>query len=56
VIGNQELKAIDAGRRPPGGRGVAKAGWILGIIGTVLPALVLIAFLSLMFAYSEAGG
>jgi uncharacterized membrane protein YjgN (DUF898 family) len=36
VMGNNELAAIDAGRRPPENRGTANAGRILGIIGTVL--------------------
>jgi hypothetical protein len=40
VMGNKELAAIDAGRRPPENRGTANAGRILGIIGTVLLALV----------------
>lgn len=36
VLGNQELDAINAGRRPPDGEPNAKVGKILGIIGTVL--------------------
>ncbi len=40
VLGNQELKAIRAGSSPASGEGVAKAGKILGIIGTVLLGLV----------------
>ena len=36
VLGNQELDAINAGRRPPEGESNAKVGKILGIIGTVL--------------------
>lgn len=39
VMGNNELKAIDAGRRPPENRGNANAGRILGIIATVLLGL-----------------
>jgi hypothetical protein len=35
-IGNKELQAIDAGRRPPENRGTANAGKILGIVSTVL--------------------
>lgn len=35
-MGQREVKAIDAGRRPPESRGSARAGQILGIIGTVL--------------------
>lgn len=36
VMGNKELAAIDAGKRPPQNRGTAQAGKVLGIIGTVL--------------------
>lgn len=41
-MGNKELAAIDAGRRPPENRGTANAGKILGIVGTVLLALSVI--------------
>ena len=44
VMGNNELQAIDAGRRAPENRGTANAGRILGIIGTVLLALGILAF------------
>jgi hypothetical protein len=36
IMGKQELSAIAAVRSPASGEGVAKAGMILGIIGTVL--------------------
>ena len=39
VMGNNELKAIDEGRRPPENRGTANAGRICGIVGVVLSAL-----------------
>ena len=39
VMGNNELKAIDEGRRPPDNRGTANAGRICGIVGVVLSAL-----------------
>ena len=39
VIGNNELKAIDEGRRPPENRGTANAGRICGIVGVALFAL-----------------
>ena len=42
VMGNNELQAIDAGRRAPENRGTANAGRILGIIATVLMALGII--------------
>lgn len=35
-LGNEEVRAIDAGRRDPTNRSTANAGRILGIIGTVL--------------------
>jgi hypothetical protein len=38
-MGNNELAAIDAGRRAPENRGTANAGRILGIISTVLLAI-----------------
>jgi hypothetical protein len=41
-IGNQELKAIQAGASPAAGESLAKAGKILGIIGTVLFVLWLL--------------
>lgn len=47
VMGNNELAAIDAGRRAPENRGTANAGRILGIIGTVLLALSIIAIIFL---------
>lgn len=39
VMGNNELKAIDEGRRPPDNRGTANAGRICGIVGVALSAL-----------------
>jgi hypothetical protein len=39
IMGNKELEAIDAGRRPPENRGSANAGRILGIISTALLAI-----------------
>lgn len=49
VMGNNELQAIDAGRRPPENRGTANAGKILGIISTVLMILGIVFFI-LIFA------
>jgi hypothetical protein len=42
-MGNQEVTAIDTGRRDPAGRGTANAGRILGIIGTVFLILGVVA-------------
>jgi hypothetical protein len=41
-LGNQELKAIAAGTSPASGEGIAKAGKILGIIGTLYMVFVLL--------------
>ncbi len=35
-LGSQEVKAIREGRAPLAGEGLAKAGMIMGIIGTIL--------------------
>lgn len=42
VMGNNEIEAIDAGRRAPENRGTANAGRILGIVSTVLLAIGII--------------
>jgi hypothetical protein len=39
VIGRNEVRAVDAGRRDPSNRGAALAGQVMGIIGTVLLVL-----------------
>ena len=44
-MGNKELAAIDAGRRPPDQRSTANAGRILGIIGTVLLGIGILFFI-----------
>ncbi|HEX3553476.1 MAG TPA: DUF4190 domain-containing protein [Thermoanaerobaculia bacterium] len=41
-IGNQEIRAIQAGASPPASEGLARAGMILGIVGSVLLCLQLI--------------
>lgn len=48
VMGNKELEAIDAGRRPVDNRQTANAGRILGIIGTVLLGIGLIVGIFLL--------
>lgn len=42
IIGKQEMNRIDQGLAPVEGRGVAQAGYILGIIGMVLLGLFLL--------------
>jgi hypothetical protein len=41
-LGNQELKAIQAGASPAAGDGIARAGMVLGIVGVVLLGMQLI--------------
>ena len=47
-MGNEEVRAIDAGRRDSANRGTANAGRILGIIGTVLMGLGIILLVVLL--------
>lgn len=42
-LGKSEVDAIDAGRRPPEGRSNANAGKILGMVGTGLLILAIVA-------------
>jgi hypothetical protein len=48
ILGNMELKAIKKGEAPKEGEGVAKVGFILGIVGTVLTCLAMIGFFLIM--------
>lgn len=50
VMGNNELRAIDEGRRPPESRGIANAGRICGIIGVALLGLTVVLIISGAFA------
>ncbi|HVN11846.1 MAG TPA: DUF4190 domain-containing protein [Kineosporiaceae bacterium] len=57
VISNRELRGIDAGRRDPSNRGLAVAGKVMGIIGTVLLAIgvvVLVLAIILVVAASTS--
>lgn len=42
VMGRADLVEMDAGRMDPEGRSLTKAGEVLGIIGTIILALVLV--------------
>lgn len=48
ILGSMELKAIKAGSSPTAGEGIAKVGYILGIVGTVLTCLAMLGFAALM--------
>ncbi len=47
-MGNKEIEAIDAGRRDPSKRDQANAARILGIIGTVILALVVLFIIGVL--------
>ena len=47
-LGAKAKKEIDASQGRLGGRGMAQAGFILGIIGTVLLVLAIIAVIALV--------
>ncbi len=49
-LGRKEIKAIDGGLRDPANRGRAKAGMILGIVGTVFIVLGIAFFALIVFA------
>jgi hypothetical protein len=57
AMGKRTLDEIDASQGTVGGRGAAQAGYILGIVGTVLLALGVIFFVIwLVFAVAIIGG
>jgi hypothetical protein len=47
-LGNEEIRAIGAGKRAPENRSVANAGRVLGIIGTVLLVIGLLILLAIV--------
>lgn len=51
ILGSMELRAIKAGQAPLAGEGVAKVGYILGIVGTVMTCLAVLA----LFAFIAFG-
>lgn len=53
IIGRNATKEIDASNGTIGGRGMATAGFVTGIIGTLLSALMVIAMIG-MFAVGSA--
>ena len=49
-LGQKEITAIDAGLRQPSNRGTANAGKIVGIVGTALYGLALLAYIIIIVA------
>jgi hypothetical protein len=59
AMGRSDLKKINAGTMDPRGLGRTKAGWIMGMIGTILSALVLLAaigFIAYLILDANNGG
>jgi len=54
-FGNKELAAIDAGRRDPSKRDMAKAGQVIGIIGSVLLGIGIVIFVGFILLVLFAG-
>jgi uncharacterized membrane-anchored protein len=56
-LGARAKREIDASHGQLGGRGMAQAGVILGIVGTVFLALVIVAVaVGVMYAVNQSGG
>ena len=59
IMGKNDLRAMDSGRMDPAGRGMTQAGWILGIIGSVLLciqlAVVVLYIVIFVFIVGAAG-
>lgn len=56
ALGGGEVRGVDAGRRDPRGRGMGSAGRILGIIGTVVLVLQLVALAAFVLGFFTLGG
>jgi hypothetical protein len=51
VMGSGDLQKIRAGQMDPDGEGMTKAGYVLGIVGTVIIGLTLL-FLCVIFGFA----
>ncbi|MDE0889933.1 MAG: DUF4190 domain-containing protein [Phycisphaerales bacterium] len=62
IMGRSDLREIDAGERDPQGRGTTQAGYVCGIIGSILFGLqviggvLLLVLVPLMSLASSGGG
>ncbi len=54
VMGNGDLREMDAGRMDPSGRGLTQAGKICGIVSVALQIVILVIWL-LVFVVTGAG-
>jgi hypothetical protein len=54
VIANREIRGVDAGRRNPSNRGLAVAGKVMGIIGTIFLILGIIFFAAVILSIVRA--
>lgn len=54
VMGNEDLREMDAGRMDPSGRGLTDAGRILGMINVLLSGAGLLFYL-LVFGFAVGG-
>ncbi len=55
ILGKQELNAITRGESSAQGRGLALAGFILGIVGTVLVVAVIMIYALIILGVVAAG-
>jgi hypothetical protein len=62
LLGRKDLVEIQNGERDPSGQGMVNAGWICGIIGTIINGIIVliqcgvIAFIAVLFMAAAAGG
>jgi hypothetical protein len=56
IMGNTDLKEMDAGAMDPSGRSSTNAGRICGIIGTVLLILCVLAFIGGLLIFFVTSG
>jgi predicted Zn finger-like uncharacterized protein len=54
MMGHSDLADMRTGAKDPSGRGSTQAGWICGMIGTILNALILIGSIVLLIIYGAA--
>jgi len=49
ILGKMEMNAIRQGQAPPAGDGIAKAGFYIGLVVTILSGLAVLGYIALIF-------
>lgn len=56
ILGNSDLREMDAGRMDPSGRGQTQTGKTLGMVGVIINIVIIVGYCLLMIFFGALGG